>query len=71
MSCVAAPRLAAVMVRSRPRSRVVAGAREPVLSPPTVVGRVVWGGGITMHPSSQGAVRLGRRVPDIVSGLAA
>ncbi len=35
------------------------------------VGRVVCGGGITMHPSRQDVVGLGRRAPDIVSALAA
>ncbi len=44
MSCVTTPRLAAVVVRSRTRFRVLPGARERVLRPPTAVGRVVCGG---------------------------
>ncbi len=71
MSCVTTPRVAAVVVRSRIRSRVLLGARAPVLGPPTAVGRVVCGGGITMHPSRQDVVGLGRRAPDIVSALPA
>ncbi len=70
MSCVITPRLAAVVVRSRTRFRVLPGAHERVLRAPTAVGRVVCGGGITMHPSRQDAVGLGRRAPDIVSALA-
>ncbi len=35
------------------------------------VGRIVWGGGITMHPSRQDAVGLGTRAPDTVSALPA
>ncbi len=69
MSCVTTPRLAAVVVRSRTRSRVLPGARERVLRPPTAVGRVVCGGALTMHPSRQDAAGLGRRAPDIVSAL--